>query len=470
MTEYIENRTFNEIKIGDRASLTRTLTKADIELFAVMSGDVNPAHLDEEYARSDIFHKIIAHGMWGGALISTVLGTMLPGPGTIYLSQTLRFRRPVAIGDTITVAVTATAKDPEKRRVTLDCQCTNQHGEVVISGSAEVLAPAEKVKRQRISLPEVLLHKPGANYEAIIRRASTLGAVRAAVVFPSEPMALHGIVEATHANLIDPIIVGPEAPLRRVAEMLDINLDAFCLEPTVDGRAAAARAVALARTGEVEAIVDPGVRYYGLLHELVAHETGIANHRRMSHVYAMDVPNYPHILFITDAGMNTDPTLEEKRAIVQNAIDLALALGVEQPKVAILAAVETISPKLRSTLDAAALCKMVDRGQIVGGIVDGPLAFENAVSPEAARRAKLTSPVAGQADILVAPDLEAGTMLVQQLDRLAHAQSAGIIVGGRVPVALPEPSGNPQSVLAACAMAVLVARNGTDQHDDAIVE
>ncbi|PMP74256.1 MAG: enoyl-CoA hydratase, partial [Roseiflexus castenholzii] len=366
-------------------------------------------------------------------------------------------------------AVTVTAKDAEKRRVTLDCQCTNQHGEVVISGSAEVLAPTEKVKRQRVSLPEVLLHKPGANYEAVIQRASMLGPVRAAVVFPAEPAALHGIIEATHANLIDPIIIGPEAPLRRVAETLDINLSAFRLEPTTDGRAAAARAVALARAGTVEAIVDPGVRYYGLLHELVAHDTGITDHRRMSHIYAMDVPNYPRLLLITDAGMNTDPTLEEKRAIVQNAIDLALALGIELPKVAILAAVETISPKLRSTLDAAALCKMVDRGQIVGGIVDGPLTFENAVSPEAARRAKLTSLVAGQADILVAPDLEAGTMLVQQLDRLANAQSAGIIVGGRVPVALPEPSGNPQSVLAACAMAVLVARNGTERQDDGMM-
>jgi phosphate acetyltransferase/phosphate butyryltransferase len=288
--------------------------------------------------------------------------------------------------------------------------------------------------------------------------------VRAAVVFPSEPIAFHGIVEATQANLIDPIIIGPEMPLRRVAETLDINLDAFHLEPTSDGRTAAARAVAMARTGKVEAIVDPGVRYYGLLHELVAHETGIVDHRRLSHVYAMDVPNYPRLLFITDAGMNTDPTLEEKRAIVQNAIDLALALGVEQPKVAILAAVETINPRLRSTLDAAALCKMVDRGQIVGGLVDGPLTFENAVSLEAVRQAKLTSPVAGQADILVAPDLEAGTMLVQQLDRLANAQSAGIVVGGRVPVALPEPSGNPQSVLAACAMAVLVARSA-GEHD-----
>lgn len=458
MTEYIENRTFDEIKIGDRAVLTRTLSKADIELFAVMSGDVNPAHLDEEYARSDIFHKIIAHGMWGGALISTVLGTMLPGPGTIYLGQTLRFRRPVAIGDTIAVAVTVTAMDSEKRRVTFDCQCTNQHDEVVISGSAEVIAPTEKVKRQRISLPEVLLRTPGANYQGMLARAASLTPVRAAVVFPSEPVALYGIYEAAQRGLIEPLLIGPEAPLRLVAETLDLNPNIFPLVTTPDGRSAAARAVALARAGEVEAIIDPGVRYYGLLHELVSHETGIADHRRLSHVYAMDVPNYPRLLFITDAGLNTDPTLEQKRAIVQNAIDLALALGVEQPKVAVLSAVETISPKLRSTLDAAALCKMVDRGQISGGLVDGPLAFENAVSPDAARRARLISPVAGQADILVAPDLEAGTMLVQQLDRLADSQSAGIVVGGKVPVALPEPSGNPQSILAACAMAVLVAR------------
>src|SRR5690242_11096765 len=166
--DYIENRTFDEINMGDTASLVRTLTKEDIELFAVMSGDVNPAHVDEEYARSDMFHKIIAHGMWGASLISTLLGTKLPGPGAIYLDQTLQFRHPVLVGDTITVTVTVTAKERDGHRVTFDCACTNQRSEVVISGSAQVIAPTEKVKRPRALLPEVHLHEHGAWYRHLI--------------------------------------------------------------------------------------------------------------------------------------------------------------------------------------------------------------------------------------------------------------------------------------------------------------
>lgn len=456
--DLIENRTIDEIAVGDRACLTRTLTRPDIELFAVMSGDVNPAHLDDEYARSDIFHKIIAHGMWGGALISTVLGTMLPGPGTIYLGQTLRFRRPVAVGDTVTVSVTVAERDSERRRVTLDCLCTNQEGEAVITGSAEVIAPAEKVRRPRVSLPQVLLRERGANYRGIVARAAGLAPLRAAVVNPAGAAAMRGVAEAAERGLIAPLLVGPPESLRVAAREAGVDLSAFEVLPADGGRAAVDRAIALARAGEAEALLDYGARYYGLLHGLVAHESGLADHRWLSHVYVMDVPTYPRPLLITDAGLSVAPTLEEKRAIVQNAIDFALAIGLERPRVAVLAAAQTINPKLRSTLDAAALCKMVDRGQIVGGLVDGPLAFDEAVSEDAARAAGLGSEVAGRADILVAPDLEAATLLVRQLDHLADAQAAGVVVGARVPVALPEPAGNPDSSLVACAMALLMAR------------
>src|SRR5262245_53501086 len=182
--EYIENRSFDEMKVGDSASLVRTRTKDDISIFAAMSGDINPAHLDEEYARSDPFHKIIAHGMWGGSLISTLLGTKLPGPGTIYLGQTLTFRRPVALGDTITVSVTAAAKDPERHRITFDCRCLNQKGEIVIAGSADVLAPTEKVRRPRAILPEVHVHDPGVRHRQLIELTKGLEPIRMAVVHP----------------------------------------------------------------------------------------------------------------------------------------------------------------------------------------------------------------------------------------------------------------------------------------------
>jgi acyl dehydratase len=188
--DYIENRTFDEIQIGEAASLTRTLTKEDIQLFAIMSGDISPIHVDEEYAKSDMFQKIIAHGMWGGALISTLLGTKLPGPGAIYLGQTLRFRRPVAPGDTITVTATAIAKKPEKRRITFECQCVNQHGEIVISGEAEILAPTKKVKRPRVVLPEVHLYDYGARYRELIALTEGLEPIRTAVVHPVDRYSL----------------------------------------------------------------------------------------------------------------------------------------------------------------------------------------------------------------------------------------------------------------------------------------
>jgi phosphate acetyltransferase/phosphate butyryltransferase len=206
----IENRTFDELQVGDSATLARTLTQKDIELFAIMSGDVNPAHVDEEFAKSDMFHKIIAHGMWGGALFSTVLGTQLPGPGAIYLGQSLRFRRPVGVGDTITVTVKVVEKNQEKHRITLDCSATNQQGELVISGTAEVIAPTEKISRERVTLPEVRLLERGRHYRQLIAAARGLAPVSTAVVHPVDSACLLAAAEAARAGLIVPVLVGPE--------------------------------------------------------------------------------------------------------------------------------------------------------------------------------------------------------------------------------------------------------------------
>jgi phosphotransacetylase/acyl dehydratase len=458
--DYVENRIFDEIRIGDSASLLRTLTRDDINLFAVMSGDVNPAHVDDEYAKSDMFHKIIAHGMWGGALISTLLGTRLPGPGTIYLGQTLRFSRPVALGDTITVSVKATAKDEHNHRVTFDCECVNQRGEMVIKGDAEVIAPTEKVKRPRAILPEVHLHDRGARYRQLIDLTKGLAPIRTAVVHPVDRHSLLGAHDAAQANLIVPILVGPEAKIRAAAEAAGVELAAYTLIPTAHSHQAAARAVAMARAGEVEALMKGSLHTDELMHEVVARDTGLATERRISHVFVTDVPTYPRPLFITDAAINIAPDLDDKRDIVQNAIDLARVLGIESPRVAILSAVETVTPALRSTLDAAALCKMADRGQITGGVVDGPLAFDNAVSEEAARIKSITSPVAGRADILLVPDLEAGNMLVKQLEYLGEAQGAGIVLGARIPIILTSRADTVLARMASCAVALVAARRG----------
>src|SRR6266487_3044752 len=450
--DMIENRTFDEINVGDSASLVRKLSMKDINLFAVMSGDVNPAHVDEEYARNDMFHKIIAHGMWGAALISTLLGTKLPGPGTIYLGQTLNFRHPVTLGDTITVTVTVTAKAMDGHRVSFDCQCINQRGEVVISGCAEVIAPTTKVKRPRATLPEVYLHEHGAWYRHLIELTKGLTPIRTAVVHPVDDNALLGAIEAAEANLI-----GPEKKIQAVAAAQNVDLSPYKLIATEHSHAAAEQAVALARSGQVEALMKGSLHTEELMHAVLAPGIGLATARRMSHVFVMDVPTYPRPLFLTDAALNIYPDLEAKRDIVQNAIDLAHILGNPTPRVAILSAVETVTPKIQSTLEAAALCKMTDRGQITGGIVDGPLAFDNAVSPEAASTKGIVSPVAGRADILVVPDMEAGNMLAKQLEYLADAQTAGIVLGARVPIVLTSRADSPLAHMASCALALLLS-------------
>ena len=443
-----------------------TLTYKDIQLFAAISGDVNPAHVDPGFAKDDMFHKIIAHGMWGGALISTVLGTELPGPGAIYLGQSLQFRRPVGLGDTITVAVRVAAKNSEKSRVTLDCEAKNQKGETVITGIAEVIAPAEKISRPRVVLPEVELRDRGRLYRLIIEQIRALQPIRTAVVHAVDAVSLIAAIEAAREGLIVPVLVGPEHKIRAAAEMAKLDLASYEVVPTEHSAAAADRAVALARAGQVSALMKGALHTDELMHAVVNAANGLRTARRISHVFAMDAPAYPRPLFITDASINIYPTLEDKRDIVQNAIDLVNALRqmlkkdtLELPRVAILSAVETVTQKIKSTLDAAALCKMADRGQITGAILDGPLAFDNAVSEEAAKTKGIVSPVAGKADIFVVPDLEAGNMLAKQLQYLGEADAAGIVLGARVPIILTSRADNTLTRLGSCAMAQLLVHD-----------
>ena len=428
----IENRTFDEIKVGDTASLVRTLMGEDSEVF----------------------------GMWGGALISTLLGTKLPGPGTIYVEQTLRFRRPVSVGEAITASVTATFKDPATHRVILECRCVNQSGEVVIDGTAEVIAPSEKVKRLRAILPTVHPHDRGRRHRQLIASTRGLEPLKTAVVHPVDRNSLLGAIDAARAGLIVPVLVGPESRIRAVAAAESVDLAPYRLVPTRHSHEAAERAVALARAGEVEALMKGSLHTDELMQEVVAKETGLRTGRRISHVFVIDVPTCPRPLFITDAAINIAPDLTAKRDIVQNAIDLAHVLGIEAPRVAILSAVETLNPEIASTIAAAALCKMAERKQITGGILDGPLAFDNAISEEAAKAKGIESPVAGRADILVVPDLESGNMLAKQLEYLGEAQLAGLVLGARVPIVLTSRADTPSTRMASCAVALLFARRG----------
>jgi phosphotransacetylase len=294
-------------------------------------------------------------------------------------------------------------------------------------------------------------------YESLLERCMALDPVPTAVAHPCEASALAGAVEAGAKRLIAPILVGPAAKIREIALKAGIDLGDARIVDVPHSQASAAKAVELVRQGEAELLMKGSLHTDELLSAVVARDTGLRTGRRVSHVFIMDVPTYHKVLIVTDAAINIAPVLEDKVDICQNAIDLALSLGVSRPKVAILAAVETVTSKMPATIDAAALCKMADRGQITGGLLDGPLAFDNAISKEAARTKGIRSEVAGDPDVLLVPDLESGNMLAKQLTFLANADSAGLVLGARVPIILTSRADSVRSRIASCAVGMLTA-------------
>ncbi len=300
-------------------------------------------------------------------------------------------------------------------------------------------------------------------YQRLITAAKGAGPALTAVAHPCNEVSLEGAIEAARLDLIIPILVGPAERIRRVAAQYDLDITNLKVVDTLHSHASAAKAVELARNGEAEAIMKGSLHTDELMGAVVAREGGIRTSRRISHCFVMDVPGHPDALIITDAVVNIAPTLEEKIDIVQNAIDLANALKVPQVRVAVLSAMETVNPKIQSSLDAAALSKMAERGQITGAVVDGPLALDNAISEEAAATKVIVSPVAGRANVLVVPNLEAGNMLAKALSFLASAHSAGIVLGARVPIILTSRADSLTARLASCAVAALIAKYRRDQ-------
>ncbi|HNZ91178.1 MAG TPA: bifunctional enoyl-CoA hydratase/phosphate acetyltransferase, partial [Acidovorax sp.] len=278
----VRNRTFDEIAVGDTASFERTLSTEDIQLFAVLSGDVNPQHLDAEYAASTRFQGVIAHGMLGGALISAVLGTRLPGPGTIYLGQTLKFLAPVRVGDTLRVSVTVTARDEAKKRLKLACSCTNQDGVAVISGEADVIAPTERIERARTTLPEVRLTVNGDGLHRLLDHVRPMGATPMGVVHPCDALSLSGALDARAAGLITPVLIGPRARIMAVAQENGLDISGIDIEDVPHSHAAAARAVELVAQGRVEALMKGSLHTDELMAAVVASGTGLRTKRRIS--------------------------------------------------------------------------------------------------------------------------------------------------------------------------------------------
>jgi phosphate acetyltransferase len=456
--EWLENYPYDSIQLGQSARLVRTLTLADIQAFAAVSGDTNPAHLDPDYANATLFHGVIGHGMWGGALISSLLGTVFPGPGTIYLEQNLHFSRPVRIGDTLDVSVTCTAKHDDKKTVDLECTLLNQKGERVLYGLARVMAPLQKLRMPRIHAPNITLFDPQARRKALLALGEQLEPVRCGVVHPCDVESLQGALDAHNEKLIQAVLIAPRKKLEAIASAAGIDLSVVEIVDVPHSHAAADTAARLAGEGKLEALMKGSLHTDELIHAVVSNPA-LRTGRRMSHVFRFDAPMYPKPLYITDAALNIAPNLTDKVDIVQNAIDFVRIMGVEQPKVAILSAVETVNPNIPSTLDAAALCKMADRGQIKGGVLDGPLAFDNAISLHAAEIKHITSPVAGQADILLAPDLESGNMIAKQLEYLAGAVGSGVVLGARVPIALTSRADDAATRSASALLAKLVAHH-----------
>jgi phosphate butyryltransferase len=443
---------YDELEIGQSASLERTCTDNDLVVFAHASGNLNPRHLPG-LAEKVTGEKPVAPAMWGGSLFSALLGNVLPGPGTAYLHQSLNFHNRVNPGDVLTVTVTVREKRPD-RRVDLECRLVRDDGMLIADGMAEVKAPATRVVADDVSLPGLALQKRG-KFERLLAACDGVPAMPTAVVAPTDSNSLGGAWEAAKRQLIEPILIGPEDRIRAVAGEIGWDLAGVRIIATPDDHAAPARAVALVHEGVAAAVMKGNIHSDEVLKHVTKGDGGLRAGRRISHVFVLDVPGREGLLSISDAAINIAPDLVTKADIVQNAIDLAQAIGLPQPKVGILSAVETVNPAIPSTLDAAILSKMADRGQIKGGIVDGPLAMDNAVDIEAARTKNIAGMVAGHADVLIAPNLESGNMLAKQLVFLSNADTGGLVVGAKAPVMLTSRADDEHARLMSAALAVL---------------
>jgi phosphotransacetylase/acyl dehydratase len=449
----IKNRPFDTIRIGDSAELTRLCTEDALLIFAAATGNHNPMHLPDQDVDGDGRPEAIASGIFVAATISAVLGNLLPGPGTLYRSQTLNFHRSARAGDELRARVTVTGLEPDGT-VTLAAEVARLGDDaLILSGEARVAAPRRAISFDDSEVPGLVVQRH-RHFEALLKRAEPLPALITAVVCPDEVEALQGALLARQHSIIAPILVGEGARIAKAAARCGADISGIELVEAVGEAAAAQAAVDLVNAGRAQAVMKGHVHTEALLHPMLDRERGLRTGLRLTHVFVMDVPGLAHPLLVTDAAINIAPDLSTKMDIVQNAIDLAISIGIAVPRVAVLSAVETVNPAIPSSIDAALLSKMAERGQIKGGSVDGPLAMDNAVNLAAARGKGLTGAVAGRAEVLVVPDIDAGNMLAKLLIHLAHAEAAGVVLGAKVPVIL---SSRADSVMARLASAAVAA-------------
>ena len=413
----VVNKTFDEIALGDSASAERILQSGDVRAWAAAfgEGDILPNPGESQAAAG------IVTGM-----LTALIGSALPGPGSAIRAVSVQIKGGLPIGGVMTVRIVVREKRPDLGVVVLDGQCTDAVGQIVATAILEVQAPGTRQQRQ------VAEHR----LEGLIERCRTLKPMLTGVVHPCSADALTGAVEAARAGLILPVLYGPEAEIRKIADSARLDIARYRIVPTDGPEDSALQAAMAAGSGAVAALMKGSLHTDVLLHAVMQKEAKLRTGRLISHCTMMSVPTYARRFVISDVALNIAPDTDQKRDICQNAIGFARALGMDLPKVAVLAAVETVRTKMPATLDAAILDKMADRRQIVGGIVDGPLDLDAAVDAEAARIKHISSPVAGLADVLIVPNIEAGNMVYKNLAFMADAQAAGLVVGARVPVIL----------------------------------
>ena len=445
------NVTWDELQVGAAARIERICHADDLVLFAHASGNVNPLTLPSRTGEGG--DHPVAPSLWVGSLVSAVLGNILPGAGTMYLSQNFRFGARVHPGDALSVEVRC-VELRERPVAVFEVRVCKSDGEIACEGAAEVAAPVQTIVTSREELPALILDRHD-HFAKLLARAATLEPLRTAVVWPDDRHSLAGALLAESHGLIEPILIGPRAQILELAAAESLALKESWIVDAADHREACARAVEMTREGQSRAIMKGNIHSDEILGAVLRKEAGLRGERRISHVFAMDAPTLDRLLFISDAAVNIAPDLSVKVDIVQNAIDLARACLVEKPKVGVLSAVETVNIAIPSTLDAAILSKMADRGQIKGGVVDGPLAMDNAIDAGAAGTKGIASLVAGHADILIAPNIEAGNMLAKELTFVARAEAAGLVIGAKVPIMLTSRADNERARLASSALAAL---------------
>ena len=466
----LENRLFESLSIGDTAEAIRLCTADDLYIFAAATGNHNPLHLPGQDGDGDGQAEALVPSAFAASLISALLGTRLPGPGIVTLAQDYVFHGRAHAGEELVASVTVTGleKGDGAGVVTLDASVTRRSdGAPILGGQVRVQAPKTSYSVDGAQLPGLVVRRH-RHFEALLARAEPLPSLRTAVICPESAEAMSGALLALKHTIITPVFVGNPGRIAAVAKALHADLDGIEIIAAATPQEAASRAVALVHEGRVDALMKGHLHTDDMLRPMVNSQTGLRVGRRLTHIFVMDVPGLDHPLLVTDAAINIAPDLATKMDIVQNGIDLARSIGIAHPRVGVLSAVETVNPAIPSSMDAALLSKMAERGQITGGFVDGPLAMDNAVSMAAARTKGITSEVAGRAEVLVVPGIDAGNMLAKQLAYISHAEAAGLVMGAKVPVILNSRSDSSMARLASCAVAAVHhARMQAEQRQDA---